>query len=88
MIATPGTRCTLRAYEMTPGPDGSTPQEGDFFRTNGGSCYLIEQRRESRSAHILAVFVCTRLENNAVSFDEEGVWLWRWASRSPRKALA
>jgi hypothetical protein len=89
MTRAPGTRCVLREYTgLRDGPClGEEPlPAGDFLRTEHGSCYRIDEVRESRSEHILAVYICTRLDHDAVQFGDDGVWGWRWARR-PRQAL-
>jgi hypothetical protein len=59
------------------------PDEGDFLRTPAGSCYRIDEVRPTRpGSKAIAMFVCTRLEREAVEFDQEGVWCWEFDSRS------
>lgn len=78
-----GTRCTLRCYHWEP-PE---PVEGDFLRTDAGSCYRIERIRESDYDHIAYVLTVMRLGKDAVQFGEEGVSRWVWAKRgSPAPA--
>ncbi len=79
---TVGTRCTLRMYRWA----GPPPVEGDFLRTRAGSCYLIDEVRESRSAHIAHVLRVTRLGKDAVCFGQEGVSLLQWMRRPPAPA--
>lgn len=63
--------------------DGELPEEGDFLRTQAGSCYLIEEWRPARpGSRSLGVFVCTRLEHNAVQEGDPGVFEWAfWSAR-------
>jgi hypothetical protein len=74
----PGTVCRLRCEfwrDVMPG-------EGDFLRTAAGSCYRIEEWRPARAgSKSLGVFVCTRLEKDAVQFGEPGVFVWAFARR-------
>lgn len=72
-----GTRATLRCYYW----DEGEPVEGDFLRTDAGSCYRIEAVRESDRDHIAYVLTVTRLGKDAVQFGDEGVSRWVWAKR-------
>lgn len=76
-----GSRCTLRAYEW----EGPEPVEGDFLRTDAGSCYRIDAIRIPDPARVVAtkyVLTCTRLDKDAVQFGEPGVHGWVFWART------
>lgn len=54
------------------------PEEGDFLRTDSGSCYLIDKIRPPKRGRAVAVFEVTRLGKDAVQFGDPGVWGWRF----------
>ena len=74
-----GTECTLRALFW----DGPLPEEGDFLRTDAGSCYQILGVRESATprATIRATFSVRRLGKDAVEDGAPGVWRWEFSPR-------
>lgn len=84
-----GLVCTLRAYECEPDPDGALPEAGDFFRTEAGTCYRIDDVRPGRAgSKVLFAFRCTRLGRDAVQDGDDGVWRWWWRTRRPKGAAA
>jgi hypothetical protein len=72
----PGSRVRLRALHW----DGELPVAGDFLRTASGSCYLIEEARPGRGRTV-AVFVCRKLEDDAVAYGSPGVHRWTFGLR-------
>lgn len=77
-VTRPGTTCELHVNEWT----DEWPEEGDFLRTDAGSCYRVLEFRPARfgSAHI-GHFHVMRLEKDAVQFGQPGVFRWAWAPR-------
>lgn len=78
-----GTLCTLRVYAWEEGE----PLEGDFLRTDAGSCYRIESVRvpdPARATVTKYVLTCMRLGKDAVQFGEPGVSRWVFQRRPPR----
>ena len=65
--------------------DEPLPDEGDFFRTSTGRCYLIEFRRlAQQGAGYVARYRCRVLGDDAVKPGEPGVYAWSWAPRTTR----
>jgi hypothetical protein len=75
-----GTTAVFRCYWWPPEP----PVEGDFLRTDSGSCYRIDEIRGSDYDHIAYVFTVTRLGKNAVEPGAPGVHPWRFRRVSVR----
>lgn len=74
-----GTQCKLSmrfAFART-----RRPVEGDFWRSEAGSCYLIEAVRPSPSDPFKVNYTVTRLGKNAVEEGAEGVWIFQWNRR-------
>jgi hypothetical protein len=78
-VTRPGTTTTL--YVNTWEGD-EWPVEGDFLRTDAGSCYRIDKVKPARfgSAHLFSLVV-TRLEKDAVHAGAPGVFRWQFAQR-------
>jgi hypothetical protein len=71
-----GTLCVLY-YDTEDG----TPAEGDFVRTDAGSCYRIDAVRPSPRRPTRFNLTVTRLEHDAVQAGAPGVWPLRWYRR-------
>lgn len=83
MSGEPGTSCRLRCEWWW--ADEDFPEPGDFLRTHAGSCYRIDEWRPAREgSKSLGVFVCTRLEQDAVAEGDEGVYAWEFKRRDRR----
>lgn len=77
MRGAPGTTCKLYMDLAGGGPG---PIEGDFIRTEAGSCYQVNEVHEGRRRGRFHMRV-TRLGLDAVADGEPGVWTIRWHRR-------
>ena len=77
-IQRPGTETTLYVNTW----EDEWPVEGDFLRTDAGSCYRVLEVRGAKfgSAHI-GSFRVLRLDKDAVQFGQPGVYRWAFAPR-------
>ena len=76
-----GTTCKITYTCGVPGPE-----PGDLIRTSAGSCYEIEEVRESPSVLGRYRLKCIRLGKDAVQEGEPGVWPLYWERRPRRSA--
>lgn len=83
MRGVPGTSCRITYdYRAPHHPEFDPPVEGDFLRTEAGSCYLIDEvRRSPKYPTTRVILTCTRLEPDAVQHGQEGVWSLYWHRR-------
>lgn len=79
MQGRPGTLCTMRAYYW----DSADPVEGDFLRTDAGSCYRIDKVHHVTRPDSVTRFVltCMRLDHDAVAEGAPGVHRWAFNPR-------
>lgn len=62
--------------------DGDHPVQGDFLRTPAGTCYrIVDWRRTRPGSKSAAVAIVQRLDHDAVTEDQEGVFMFQWNPR-------
>jgi hypothetical protein len=79
MRGQPGTTCKI-SYDLNA---RTAPEEGDFLRTESGTCYMVDVARQSPTLDRVYL-TCTRLDVDAVYFGDPGVHPLYWNPRNPR----
>jgi hypothetical protein len=61
------------------------PDEGDFLLTPRGTSYRVISSRRSPSIRGRHYLTTEKLDQDAVSPGDPGVWCFEWTPRSPRR---